>query len=103
MRAALTVAHAIIWLTDMPYTKYFDMTIGEVDDPGRLDLMFQSVEIVSGQKPCRVARSTRSQSKWPFTPLPKSNRTPRLRAAVTSANRLPRRRVFCSAAAQTCA
>ena len=52
-------------------------------------MAFQSVESVSGQKPCFVARSTMSQLKWPLTPLPKSNKTPRRRAAATSEMRRP--------------
>jgi hypothetical protein len=40
--------------------------------PGLLrDIAFQSVERVSGQKPCRVARSTMSQTEMTATPVAK--------------------------------
>ena len=41
----------------------FDMTLGKSTTPVVFDLTFQSVEMVSGQKPCFVARSTVAQSK----------------------------------------
>ena len=60
------------------------MTLGKSTTPVVRDVAFQSVEKVSGQKPCFVARSTMSQLKWSATPLPKSKITPRRRAASTS-------------------
>src|SRR6516164_3040923 len=90
MRAAFTVAQAITWLSGMPNIRNFDMTLGKSTTPGLLrDMAFQSVENVSGQKPCLVARSTMSQLKWPPPPLPKSKRMPRRRAADTSGNSRP--------------
>src|SRR5271154_3171172 len=89
-RAALTVAQAITWLNDMPNIRNFDITFGKSTTPGLLrDIAFQSVERVSGQKPCFVARSTISQLKCPPPPLPKTKITPRRRAAVTSGKRRP--------------
>jgi len=69
--------------------EHFDMTFGKSTTPVVRDIGLQSVERVSGQKPCFVARSTMSQLKWPETPLPKSKMTPRRRAAATSGNRRP--------------
>ena len=57
-------AQAITWLSDMPNIRNFDITFGKSTTPGLLrDIAFQSVERVSGQKPCFVARSTISQLK----------------------------------------
>ena len=63
-RAALTVAQAITWSSGMPNIRNFDITFEKSTTPGLLrDIAFQSVERVSGQKPCLVARSTISQLK----------------------------------------
>jgi hypothetical protein len=42
---------------------YFDITFGKSTTPVVFEVTFQSVERVSGQKPCFVARSTVAQSK----------------------------------------
>ena len=49
----------------------------------------QSVENVSGQKPACMTRSTMSHLRWPVRPLPRSNQTPRRRAASTSGRMRP--------------
>jgi len=53
----------MIWLSGMPNMMNFDMTLGRSTTPLVFDVVFQSVEKVSGHKPCRVAFSTVSQSK----------------------------------------
>ena len=53
----------MIWLSGMPNMMNFDMTFGKSMTPVVFDMTFQSVEMVSGQKPCLVARSTVAQSK----------------------------------------
>jgi len=62
-RAALTVAQAITCVSGMPNMKNFDITLGKSTTPVVRDCVFQSVEKVSGQNPCRVAFSTVAQSK----------------------------------------
>ena len=62
-RAALTVAQAMIRSSGMPNMMNFDMTFGKSTTPVVFDMTFQSVEKVSGQNPCAVARSTVAQSK----------------------------------------
>src|SRR5260370_14639060 len=58
-RAALTVADAITWLRGNPSMMNFDRTFGKSMTLGlSRELAVQSVERVSGQKPCLVARST---------------------------------------------
>src|SRR5215475_13598428 len=54
-RAAFTVAQATIWLIDMPNMINFDITFGKSTTPVVFDKTFQSVDNVSGQKPCLVA------------------------------------------------
>src|SRR5262249_18164910 len=44
--AALTVAHAIIWLSGMPNMMNFDITFGKSMTPVVFDMTFQSVEMV---------------------------------------------------------
>ena len=63
-RAALTVEHAITWARGKPSMMNFDMTFGKSMTLGlSRELAVQSVERVSGQKPCLVARSTTSHRK----------------------------------------
>ena len=59
----MTVAHAMIWLSGMPNMMNFDITLGRSMTPVVFDVVFQSVEKVSGHSPCLVAFSTESQSK----------------------------------------
>ncbi len=47
----------------MPNIRNFDITLGKSITPVVRDMVFQSVEKVSGAKPCFMARSTTSQLK----------------------------------------